>query len=138
MAQSPGQALKITSAGVRGVALPTRVSHQPDLKNLTSGPAGYVNDVGPLAAEVDETSGELLGNFPQAFSHIGLVNAAWATRGDRAPQPVNGSPLDDDPASSSSPGLARHDRASVPSCRVGAREARCKSTVAPVEEEPPF
>ena len=23
-------------------------------------------------------SGELLGNFPQAFSHIGLVNAAWA------------------------------------------------------------
>jgi GH15 family glucan-1,4-alpha-glucosidase len=40
--------------------------------------AKYVNDVGLLAEEVDETSGELLGNFPQAFSHIGLVNAAWA------------------------------------------------------------
>ena len=40
--------------------------------------AGYVNDVGLLAEEVDEASGELLGNFPQAFSHIGLVNAAWA------------------------------------------------------------
>ena len=25
-----------------------------------------------------QLSGELLGNFPQAFSHIGLVNAAWA------------------------------------------------------------
>ncbi len=38
----------------------------------------YVNDVGLLAEEVEAESGELLGNFPQAFSHIGLVNAAWA------------------------------------------------------------
>ena len=40
--------------------------------------AAFVNDVGLLAEEVDPASGELLGNFPQAFSHIGLVNAAWA------------------------------------------------------------
>ncbi len=40
--------------------------------------AAFVNDVGLLAEEVDPDSGELLGNFPQAFSHIGLVNAAWA------------------------------------------------------------
>jgi GH15 family glucan-1,4-alpha-glucosidase len=38
----------------------------------------YANDVGLLAEEVDSVSNELLGNFPQAFSHIGLVNAAWA------------------------------------------------------------
>src|SRR6266581_4623715 len=36
-----------------------------------------INDVGLLAEEID-TDGEMIGNFPQAFSHIGLVNAAWA------------------------------------------------------------
>ncbi|HEY2725081.1 MAG TPA: glycoside hydrolase family 15 protein [Pseudonocardiaceae bacterium] len=40
--------------------------------------ARYVNDVGLLSEEVDADTDGLLGNFPQAFSHIGLVNAAWA------------------------------------------------------------
>jgi GH15 family glucan-1,4-alpha-glucosidase len=37
-----------------------------------------INDVGLLAEEVEVATGEMIGNFPQAFSHIGLVNAAWA------------------------------------------------------------
>ncbi|QCB97309.1 glycoside hydrolase family 15 protein [Arthrobacter sp. PAMC25564] len=40
--------------------------------------AGFATDLGLMAEQVARDSGELLGNFPQAFSHIGLVNAAWA------------------------------------------------------------
>ncbi len=37
---------------------------------------GHANDVGLLAEEYDPASQRLVGNFPQAFSHLALVNSA--------------------------------------------------------------
>ncbi|CAA9273451.1 MAG: Glucoamylase [uncultured Acetobacteraceae bacterium] len=43
------------------------------------------NDVGLLAEEYDERAGRQVGNFPQAFSHVALVNAALALAGAENP-----------------------------------------------------
>jgi len=37
----------------------------------------HANDLGLLAEQADPDRKELLGNYPQAFSHVGLINAAW-------------------------------------------------------------
>jgi GH15 family glucan-1,4-alpha-glucosidase len=53
----------------------------------------FISPLGLLAEEIDRKTGQQLGNFPQAFSHIGLINAALYLgiakgRKHKGPKPV--------------------------------------------------
>ena len=43
------------------------------------------NDVGLLAEEFDPLTGRMLGNFPQAYSHVGLINCALSLNRQKGP-----------------------------------------------------
>ncbi|WP_406736007.1 glycoside hydrolase family 15 protein [Thioclava sp. GXIMD4215] len=65
----------------------TRAGRITEAEAQISGLLATANDLGLMPEEIDPASGDHLGNFPQAFSHAGLIAAAVAleeARGTRA------------------------------------------------------
>jgi GH15 family glucan-1,4-alpha-glucosidase len=48
-----------------------------DARRMFENVLAIANDVGLLAEEFDPRLGRMVGNFPQAFSHVGLINTAY-------------------------------------------------------------
>ena len=58
-------------------ACPDSVGRVDEAMDIFDRLAGYGNHLGLLSEDVDGRDGSQWGNFPQAYSHVGLVNAAY-------------------------------------------------------------
>ena len=57
------------------------MGRRDDATRLFERLVGLGNDLGLLSEEYDPQAGRMLGNFPQAFSHVGLINTALRLAG---------------------------------------------------------
>jgi GH15 family glucan-1,4-alpha-glucosidase len=64
------------------------LGRQNDARELFEHLTGLCNDVGLLAEQYDPQAGRMLGNFPQAFSHIGIINTALNLHRAKSPAQV--------------------------------------------------
>ena len=55
-----------------------RLGHREEAMAALAKLQGYSNHVGLFSEDIDPDSGEQWGNFPQTYSHVGLINTAFA------------------------------------------------------------
>jgi alpha,alpha-trehalase len=63
-----------------------RQGRRDEASELYASPCGRASTLGLLPEQIDPTTGEFSGNFPQAFSHIGVIAAGVTLT--RAAKPV--------------------------------------------------
>jgi GH15 family glucan-1,4-alpha-glucosidase len=61
------------------------VGRRDDARRLFTKLIGLRNDLGLLSEEYDTKAKRLVGNFPQAFSHLALINTAYNLSKDSKP-----------------------------------------------------
>jgi GH15 family glucan-1,4-alpha-glucosidase len=67
-----------------------RICREKEARELFERLLGVRNDLGLLSEEYDPVGKRQLGNFPQAFSHVALVNTAQILGEEKRPPPGAG------------------------------------------------
>lgn len=55
-----------------------RIGEKTEARSVCETIINYANHVGLFSEDLDPVTGEQLGNFPQTYSHVGLINTAFA------------------------------------------------------------
>jgi GH15 family glucan-1,4-alpha-glucosidase len=59
-----------------------KTGHRKEAIELFENVLRYTNHLGLLSEHIDTSTGELLGNFPQAYSHLGIIQSALLINGE--------------------------------------------------------
>lgn len=73
MAQGEGAFAICTFWMVDNLAMQGRID---EARSLFEHLLSFANDVGLLSEEIDAASGQLLGNYPQGYTHLALIRSA--------------------------------------------------------------